>query len=177
MIDNNQKILFHEVQKFTDSKILVYLLVTLAIVLISLFVIFNINNNDFSLLMIMILLFLLPFAILATIKLETKITENEISIRFYPFHFSFLIFSFENIQSISIRKYSPLIEYGGYGIRYKLFKRDKAYNISGNIGIQLLMKDGSNILIGTKKQNELEFLVSKMQNNESTESSVKQQII
>lgn len=176
MIDKNQKILFHEVQKFTDSKMLVYVLGILAFVLISMFVVFNIINNDFSLLMIIILLFLMPFALLATIKLETKISENEISIRFHPFHFSFLVFSFENIQTIVIRKYSPLIEYGGYGIRYKFFKRDKAYNISGNIGIQLLMKDGSKILIGTQKQNELEFLVTKFLNNKSTENSSNQQI-
>jgi hypothetical protein len=59
------------------------------------------------------------------------------------------------VASIEVRKYSPIKEYGGWGFRYG-FKNGKAYNISGNMGLQLILKNGDRILIGTQKPEELE---------------------
>jgi len=52
-----------------------------------------------------------------------------------------------------VRKYKPLLEYGGYGIRG--FGNNRALNISGNTGLQLVFKDGRKLLIGTKKGHEM----------------------
>ena len=41
------------------------------------------------------------------------------------------------------------MEYGGWGIKGKRHK--KAYTVSGNYGIQFLLKNGKMIMIGTQK--------------------------
>ena len=56
------------------------------------------------------------------------------------------------IIKYEIRKYRPIIEYGGWGIRFN--KSGKAYTVSGNIGIQIQMSTGKGILIGTQQPNE-----------------------
>ena len=53
------------------------------------------------------------------------------------------------------REYKPLREYGGWGIRCSL-KRGKAYNVSGNKGVQLVFKNGKQLLIGSQKAEALE---------------------
>jgi hypothetical protein len=59
-------------------------------------------------------------------------------------------FSWEEIEKISVREYSPLFEYGGWGIRRG--KSGRAYNVKGNIGLQLVLKNGKKILLELKKQ-------------------------
>ena len=57
-----------------------------------------------------------------------------------------------DIEEVSIKTYNPFAEYGGWGNRG--FKKNKAYTIDGNKGLMLLLKDGSKVLIGTKKPDE-----------------------
>ena len=44
-------------------------------------------------------------------------------------------------------------EFGGWGIRVS--RNGRAYNASGNTGVQLVLADGSHILIGTQRAEEL----------------------
>ena len=67
--------------------------------------------------------------------------------RFFPFHFREKHFAWEDISKAYVRRYSPLWEYGGWGIKYGF--QGKAYNVSGNEGIQLELKSGKRVLIGT----------------------------
>jgi len=89
------------------------------------------------------------------LKLETRINETGIEVRFFPFHFSFKKISWKEIASVEVRKYSPIGEYGGWGIKYGFSKAGKAYNVSGNKGIQLVLNDGSKLLIGTNNEEEV----------------------
>lgn len=94
------------------------------------------------------------------IKLETKIDELGIRVRLFPFHLQFKYFPWAIIQKVYIREYSPIGEYGGWGLRSGLFGKGKAYNVSGNIGLQLVFNDNKKLLIGTQKSKEIEkFLV------------------
>ncbi|MGK0329715.1 MAG: hypothetical protein ACJAXF_003214, partial [Polaribacter sp.] len=55
------------------------------------------------------------------------------------------------------RTYLPISEFGGWGLRGGFFfnkGKEKAVNISGNIGIQLILKSGKKLLIGTQKESE-----------------------
>lgn len=88
-------------------------------------------------------------------KLETRVYEDGIYIRYYPFHLSYKKYSFEDIKNYKSITYSALKEYGGWGIRYKLRGKTKAYNVSGNNGVMLEFKDGKNLLIGSQKADEL----------------------
>jgi len=82
-------------------------------------------------------------------RLVTKVLPEGIHINYFPFFRDRLIRK-ERIERYAVRKYKPLIEYGGWGVRYSL-KRGRAYNASGNMGMQLFLKDDKKILIGTQR--------------------------
>lgn len=92
--------------------------------------------------------------------LETRINEKGIEVRFFPLHFSFITISWNQLEKIEVRQYKPIREFGGWGIRYGF--SGKAYNVSGNIGIQLVFKDGHKLLIGTNKKDEVETILTKL---------------
>ena len=50
-------------------------------------------------------------------------------------------------------QYKPLAEYGGWGIKYGF--KGKAYNVSGNKGVKIFLKNGLNIMFGSQKYNDL----------------------
>jgi hypothetical protein len=105
------------------------------------------------------------FILFFIIKLETKIDELGIRVRLFPFHLQFKYFPWKTIQKTYIREYSPIGEYGGWGLRMGLFGKGKAYNISGNIGLQLVFKDNKKLLIGTQKSEEIRVFLEKLHNN------------
>lgn len=104
--------------------------------------------------------FLIPILVIIlflVIRLETKIDEQGISVRFFPFQITFRYYPWRNIKKAYVRKYSPLTEYGGWGLRQGLFGKGKAYNVKGNQGLQIILNDEKKVLIGTQKQNELKL--------------------
>lgn len=83
----------------------------------------------------------------ALVDLRTTITDDGVEVRFWPFSRR-RIFKSE-ISRMYIRSYSPIAEYGGWGFRRG--SQGKAYNVQGNHGLQLELKDGEKILIGTQR--------------------------
>jgi len=99
-----------------------------------------------------------PIAIAALfwlLKLETEVRPDGLYIRYYPFHINFKKFTADDLSEYYARKYKPIREYGGWGIRYS-FGKGKAYNVSGNKGVQLVFKSGKRLLIGSQRAEELE---------------------
>ena len=78
-------------------------------------------------------------------KLITDVRSDGLHVRFYPL--SQRIIPYEDITSCVPRIYSPIREYGGWGIRWG--RSGKAYNVSGNRGVQLAFVDGRPLLIGS----------------------------
>lgn len=91
-------------------------------------------------------------------KLETRIDEKGISFRFLPFHRKARIRSWDKIKSIAVRKYHPIREYGGWGYRIGLRKK-RALNVKGNMGIQIVYKNGRHLLLGTQRPREVEAIL------------------
>ncbi len=89
-----------------------------------------------------------------SLKLETEVRGDGLYIRFYPFHLKFKRFGAEELSEYYAREYRPLLEYGGWGIRCG--KQGRAYNVSGNKGVQLVFKNGRQLLIGSQREKELE---------------------
>ena len=100
-----------------------------------------------------ILLMIGLVALVMLSKLVTEVSASGISYRMTPFHRKKRSLDWSDIESAEIRKYSPLKEYGGWGIRIGL--NGTAFNVKGNIGLQLLTHEGKRILIGTQRPNEL----------------------
>jgi len=82
-------------------------------------------------------------------KLEVEITSESVNFQFKPFHIIPRKIEMKDIDKIYIREFRPYFEYGGYGIQRK-FKYGRSYTVSGKKGLQLILKKGKKILIGTK---------------------------
>jgi len=86
-----------------------------------------------------------------TLRLETEITQEEISFRFPPLVRKWRIIPREQILQFEAGKYRPVADYGGWGVRQGSGKRGRAYNVSGNLGLTIFLKDGKKVLIGTRR--------------------------
>jgi len=95
-------------------------------------------------------------ALFFLLKLETEVRSDGLYVRYFPFHIRFKRFAADELSEYYARKYKPIREYGGWGIRCGLFGKGKAYNTSGNKGVQLVFKNGKRLLIGSQKAEELE---------------------
>lgn len=145
---------YTEVQKVRQAWLIV-LMIAVTILAILNFV--QVKPISFSSFMPLIITFLADLILIA-LRLNTKINKQGIYFQLFPFQLKQKFISWNEVASIEVRKYSPIMEYGGWGYRYG-FKNGKAFNVSGNMGLQLVLKNGDKILIGTQKPDELmEFL-------------------
>jgi len=96
------------------------------------------------------------------LKLVTRVRNDGIYFQFKPFHLKEKRIKPDDINSFEIRKYKPIAEYGGWGVRAGGRKSGRAYNVSGNIGLQLYLKNDKKILIGTQRPKEIQKAMETM---------------
>jgi hypothetical protein len=94
--------------------------------------------------------------------LVTTIDNKRISYKYKPFQRRTKQILFADIDSYEVKQYSPIGDYGGWGLRYNFSKKSKAYNVSGNMGIEIALKSGKKILIGTQKPDEIKSVMEKV---------------
>lgn len=122
------------------------------------------SNTVHQPLMTILLAALLAPAIIFFWTLETEIDNQHIYIKISPIISKKI--SFNDVQTWEIRTYRPILEYGGWGIRFG--RKGTAYNVKGNQGLQLTLNSGKRILIGTQRQDDLKrILRSSIPNKES----------
>ena len=165
-----KKIIFHEKQKFRQPWIWIGLFAFLLIQLYGLVqqIFFNIpfgnkpaSNLTFIIIFILYIGLMFLFKI---INLNVEIRED-IYIRFYPLQKSFTKISIKDIKKYYIRTYNPIVDYGGWGIRYGLRSRGLVYNVSGNKGVQLELFNGKLILIGSQNSEKLKNAIESIKKN------------
>lgn len=88
-------------------------------------------------------------------RLVVEVREDGLYYRFQPFHRRWHHLSRDKMLGAEARTYRPILEYGGWGIRYG-WKGGKAYNVSGNRGVQVSLRDGRKVLFGSPRPEELE---------------------
>jgi hypothetical protein len=117
------------------------------------------NNpvSNISLLILTILFALLIWGLLS-LKMTTEIDPIGITVKFFPFVKKETI-EWKSITKCEIRTYQPIREYGGWGYRQSL-SNGKAYNVSGNQGLQLEINGKKKLLIGTQMPDELEKVIA-----------------
>lgn len=93
------------------------------------------------------------------VKMEVTVTRERVLARFFPL--ARKEFSPADISKAYARTYHPIKEYGGWGIRWGP-RSGRAYNASGNRGIQLELADGNRFLIGSQKPEELAAAIGSM---------------
>lgn len=95
---------------------------------------------------------------------ETHIGVEGIQLRFFPFHLKFKKISWDEISQCYVREYSPIGEFGGWGLRFGFFGQGNAWNVAGNRGLQIEFKNGKKLLIGTQKPDLMVEALDKIKN-------------
>lgn len=121
------------------------------------------SNNEiiFSFILALIFSIFMPLLIL-TSNLRTVITNRGIYYKYFPFINKYRLISKGNIRKYYIRKYRPILEYLGWGIRYSLKGNGIAFNTMGNIGLQLELINGKKILFGTQMPDKIIEIMNKI---------------
>jgi len=127
---------------------------------------FGNNPAPDAILIVIVIIFGFGFPIVFyKMNLTTEVRRNGIYYRFFPFHLSFHKIKFEDIAECEVRVYRVLRDYGGWGIRYG--RMGKAYNVSGNRGVQLKFSDGKRLLFGSQKPEEFAATIKASIDNRS----------
>lgn len=89
---------------------------------------------------------------LITIKLATKVESGKLSVSLRGL-WTLRRISLAEVTGAEVVTYSPVEDYGGFGIR--LTKRGRAYIASGDRGVRLIFAKGGRILIGSQQPEKL----------------------
>lgn len=159
------EILFHERQRFRQTWLWVLLACTaVPLVLLTFAAVWKQGLTGEGIVGIAVAVVAGPgsVALFYFARLDVDVTPREIAIRFTPFHRAPRRISLADVAVAKQRRYKPLDEYGGWGIRG--IGSDIAYNVSGDDGVQLVLTSGKRILLGSQRASELEAAIDKARN-------------
>ncbi len=105
------------------------------------------------------------FLMIFKARLRTKITDEAVFVAFPPFFKKWKTITPEEIDHFEIRLYRAQREYGGHGLKRRR-RSGQSYTVSGNIGLQLYLKNGKKLLIGTQKKQAFEYAMRKLMEGE-----------
>jgi hypothetical protein len=118
------------------------------------------NNQKEPLIFLILIVFtILVFIWFLFLKLKTTINEKGIFVNYGGIPFCEKNMRWEDITSISVIKYSPLYDYGGWGVKYSIFN-GWCYNVAGDFGIKIIGIDKNPFLIGTQQKEEAEKIIN-----------------
>ncbi len=99
----------------------------------------------------------------AMLKLEIRVDTEGIHYRFPPFMSKMRTVAYSELREAYVRRYRPIMEFGGWGYRLGLPKSGQALNISGDQGLQLVWKEGKRLLLGTQQPELLQEALQRFQ--------------
>ena len=102
--------------------------------------------------LIMIVLLGGLFGLLLSTTLHLQMDERGVRYRFWPFIGGWITHSWHDLESVEIRKYRPLLEYGGWGYRFSA--KGRALTLGGRVGVQIKTKGAKRVLIGVENDTE-----------------------
>jgi hypothetical protein len=140
---------FEERQRFLSAAVAVVLVVLLAMATLA-----SWNATRAGLPASRQLLMFLPLAVvipLLGMELQIAVDTAGVHVRMFPF--AKRTIAPAQIAQWEARTYRPIREYGGWGVRFG--PRGRAYNVSGNRGVELTLADGRRLMIGSRRADEL----------------------
>ena len=160
------KVIFQETQRFRQIWIWVLLLGITGVSLGSLFfferaVPLNIGNLAFPVGMLILLI-----SLFLGLTLSTRITENSLSFRYFPFT-KWKVFRFEEIEALELVEYNGLWEYGGWGIKWN--GDTWSYTTSGKWGILVKTFD-KKFLLGTQQPEQVRRVIDEFKARKSAQN-------
>ncbi|WP_299115865.1 hypothetical protein [uncultured Winogradskyella sp.] len=157
--------IFKEKQRFNQAWLIILMTINILMIVGIILGKYIKEPNSFSVIELVLLIgfILLIPGFIFLFKLVLRIDEKGIHYKFFPFHWKLKTIEWNSIDKAYIRHYDALGEYGGWGLKGgRLWKKSKgrAINVSGDIGIQLELKNGKKLLIGTQKKEEAEHVLA-----------------
>ncbi len=153
---------FKEVQKFKQWWLWLFLgVVTAAVLTGSLYTVLHDGN---TLGYIGIAFTIVPVIIMflfRSMRLETMIDDTGVYYKYAPIHRGMQKVELKNIREAGIRKYKPISEFGGWGLRTGK-NGSEAFNVSGNTGLELTFKNGKKLVLGTRKPAEMRAVLERI---------------
>lgn len=144
---------FNEKQNFISKWW--YLLLPVAVVACLPFFTDDATRQDSVEMYIPLLVCAFVIMLFSVLNLHTRVDEKAVSVRFRPLQLRERRIAWDEIRSARVVKYNPLVEYGGWGIRKGWRKSKRAYNVSGNMGLELELANGDKLMIGTRLPEQL----------------------
>ena len=99
--------------------------------------------------------FFIAVIMFSTMTMRTRVDGEGVHIR--TLYVVRRTLAFSEIASAEAVVYRPLRDYGGWGLR--LGPAGKAYNMKGDRGVQLRLKDGGGVLVGSGRSEELARII------------------
>ena len=112
-------------------------------------------------LLIMAVVLLPLLAGLWLMRLEVRVDAAGIHYRYLPLLWRWRYWPWTDFQKVFPRTYSPLGEYGGWGI--KGLPGELVYNVWGPAGLQLVFQSGNRLLLGTQQPEQLRLVLASLQ--------------
>lgn len=156
------KINFQEEQKFTQWWLWVILILTGIFPIFGMYKQFVLGESfgnkpmsDLGLLLFSLIIITIN-GLFFFMKLKTTMDKNGIQIHFFPFTKKRV--EWNEIKHMKVLNYGFV---GGWGVRLWT-KYGTVYNVKGNIGLAIELKNGKKFLIGTQKEIELRSFLGKI---------------
>jgi len=87
------------------------------------------------------------------LRMNTRVDGSGVEVRWSPIKSGVTVAYIEIERHESIT-YRPIREFGGWGVRWG-GKHRRAYNVSGDRGVELFLTDGRSIVVGSERSDEL----------------------
>ena len=92
--------------------------------------------------------------------LRTILTRDTLTVRFGFFGWQILNLDTHKIRKVEVHRFSPLKDFGGYGIRFN--REMKAYFLNGNRGALITTVDDRKYLIGSNEPEKLAAMINEI---------------
>ena len=115
------------------------------------------NSTTSSNLSVLFILFLV-IILFVVLRMRTVVTKDNIQLMYFPF-----VNKTINLSDIATMKVINYGFVGGWGIRFWT-SYGTVYNVRGNKGLHIKLKNGKQLVIGTQKQQELEKVIAQLNN-------------
>jgi len=151
------KPLFTEKQRFNQWWFWLLLVVSSATPIIILYKEYTNDTVSSNNLWALIIIFL-AMILFAVLRMKTVVTKENIRLIHFPFVCKTINLS--DIETMKVINYGFV---GGWGIRFWT-SYGTVYNVRGNKGLHIKLKNGKQLVIGTQKPQELEKVVPQLNN-------------
>ena len=144
---------FHEEQHFHDALMGLLVLAMIFIVGVTVLAVVLSRPNDALLLATAPVVVVLVAALISLSHLDVDVTDSGVSIAFRHLWPTRRI-AFGDIVGLEVKHYRPLIDYGGWGVCQGR-DGEKILSARGDRGVRLRLADGSRLVIGSQRPEEL----------------------